>query len=101
MEPHDDRLLPSGAPAPEGAADAGERPPAGLVRELVAAGAPVVVTPAAGGPELLAEVAVYAWLGVRYFRVPDPGAQDVRDVLDMVASVLGTRPPAYTVRGLA
>ncbi|WP_019634748.1 hypothetical protein [Actinomadura atramentaria] len=101
METQDDRLLAAGAPLPPGAVDAGERPPAARVAELVAAGAPVAVTPAPDGPELLAEVAVYAWLGVRHLRVPDPSSRDVRDVLAMVDSVRGTRPPALSVRGLA
>ncbi len=49
--------------------------------------------------EALAVVAVYAWLGVRVFRTDDvPGT---RQVLDMVASIKGTRPPSVTRRGLA
>jgi hypothetical protein len=46
-----------------------------------------------------AVVAVHAWLGVRVFRTNDvPGT---RQVLDMVASIRGTRPPAVARRGLA
>ncbi|MEZ5115170.1 MAG: dihydropteroate synthase [Candidatus Nanopelagicales bacterium] len=47
----------------------------------------------------LAATAVSAWLGARVFRVHDVRA--TRDVLDMVASVRGTRPPAVARRGLA
>lgn len=46
-----------------------------------------------------AVMAVYAWLGARVFRTDDPRA--ARQVLDMVASIRGTRPPAVTRRGLA
>lgn len=46
-----------------------------------------------------AVMAVYAWLGARVFRTADPRA--TRQVLDMVASIRGTRPPAVTRRGLA
>jgi hypothetical protein len=50
---------------------------------------------------LLAAVSIYAWLGVRVFRVSAPDVAPVRQVLDMVASIRGTRPPALTRRGLA
>lgn len=46
----------------------------------------------------LAATAVSAWLGARVFRAHDVTA--TRRVLDTVASVLGTRPPAATRRGL-
>jgi hypothetical protein len=44
-------------------------------------------------------VSVYAWLGARVFRTGDPA--ETRQVLDMVASIRGTRPPAAVRRGLA
>jgi dihydropteroate synthase len=47
----------------------------------------------------LAATAVSAWQGARVFRVHD--VAETRDVLDMVASIRGTRPPARVVRGLA
>jgi hypothetical protein len=46
-----------------------------------------------------AVTAVYAWLGVRVFRAGD--VRVTRQVLDMVASIRGTRPPAVARRGLA
>jgi hypothetical protein len=46
-----------------------------------------------------AVMAVYAWLGARVFRTDD--VQGTRQVLDMVASIRGTRAPAVTRRGLA
>lgn len=47
----------------------------------------------------LAATSVAAWQGARVFRTHDvPGT---RRTLEMVASVVGTRPPARTVRGLA
>ena len=46
----------------------------------------------------LAATAVSAWLGARVFRAHDVAA--TRRVLDTVASLLGTRPPAATRRGL-
>lgn len=46
-----------------------------------------------------AVMAVHAWLGARVFRTGDVRA--TRQVLDMVASIRGTRPPAVTRRGLA
>ncbi len=49
--------------------------------------------------EQAALTAVYAWLGARVFRTQDVAA--TRQVLDMVASIKGTRPPAVTRRGLA
>ena len=47
----------------------------------------------------LAATAVSAWLGARVFRAHDVVA--TRRVLDMVASIRGTRPPAVARRGLA
>ena len=47
----------------------------------------------------LAAVAVSAWLGARLFRVHD--VRRTRQVLDMVASIRGDRPPAKAVRGTA
>jgi dihydropteroate synthase len=47
----------------------------------------------------LAATAISAWLGARVFRAHDVAA--TRRVLDMVASIRGTRPPAATRRGLA
>ena len=47
----------------------------------------------------LAATAVSAWHGARVFRVHD--VTETRQVLDMVASIRGTRPPARAVRGLA
>ncbi|WP_222267692.1 dihydropteroate synthase [Modestobacter marinus] len=47
----------------------------------------------------LAATAVSAWLGARVFRAHD--VAPTRQVLDMVASIRGDRPPTRTVRGLA
>ena len=47
----------------------------------------------------LAASAVSAWHGARVFRAHDVAA--TRQLLDMVASIRGTRPPARVVRGLA
>jgi dihydropteroate synthase len=47
----------------------------------------------------LAAVAVCAWQGARIFRAHEVGP--TRQVLDMVASIKGTRPPAAPHRGLA
>jgi dihydropteroate synthase len=47
----------------------------------------------------LAATAVCAWHGARVFRVHD--VAETRQVLDMVACIKGTRPPARVVRGLA
>ncbi|MGH3490191.1 MAG: dihydropteroate synthase, partial [Actinopolymorphaceae bacterium] len=46
----------------------------------------------------LAATAVSAWLGARVFRAHD--VRETRQVLDMVASIRGTRPPAAPRRGL-
>ncbi|HET9861472.1 MAG TPA: dihydropteroate synthase [Nocardioidaceae bacterium] len=47
----------------------------------------------------LAATAVSAWLGARVYRVHEVG--ETRQVLDMVASIQGTRPPSQVIRGLA
>ncbi|MBE1534311.1 hypothetical protein [Actinomadura algeriensis] len=90
---------------PDGFADAGTAPPAARVAGLVAAGEKVLVTLETDArepdPGLLAAASVHAWLGARAFRVPESQAAAVRDVLDMVASIRGERPPAETRRGLA
>jgi hypothetical protein len=46
-----------------------------------------------------AVTSVFAWAGARVFRAADADA--TRQVLDMVASIIGTRPPAVSRRGLA
>jgi dihydropteroate synthase len=47
----------------------------------------------------LATTAVSAWLGAQVYRVHQ--VAETRQVLDMVASIQGTRPPAVARRGLA
>lgn len=47
----------------------------------------------------LATTAVSAWLGARIYRVHE--VTETRQVLDMVATLRGERPPARTMRGLA
>ncbi|MGW5332883.1 dihydropteroate synthase [Streptomyces bauhiniae] len=47
----------------------------------------------------LATTAVSAWLGARVYRVHE--VAETRQVLDMVASIAGHRPPATARRGLA
>ncbi len=47
----------------------------------------------------LAATAIAAWAGVRVFRAHQ--VRETRRVLEMVASIAGTRPPARAVRGLA
>ncbi|HEY7486249.1 MAG TPA: hypothetical protein VH912_17420 [Streptosporangiaceae bacterium] len=88
--------------------DAGTMPTAALVEACLSTGHAVLVTldrpdGAATEPDpgVLAAVSVYAWLGVRVFRADPRDSDPVRQVLDMVASIKGTRPPARTVRGLA
>jgi dihydropteroate synthase len=80
--------------------------------ELVATGWPVLVAlsrkdfvgetlglPASERLEgTLAATAISAWLGARVFRSHDVRA--TRRVLDMVASIVGTRPPSAARRGL-
>ncbi|CAM3934727.1 hypothetical protein GCM10009799_47730 [Nocardiopsis rhodophaea] len=91
----------------DGVVDAGHRPSAARVRELVAHGRPVLVRCAsaatddsgAAAAEVIALISVYAWLGARFFATDRP--RDTRQALDMVASIRGTRPPAVARRGLA
>ncbi len=47
----------------------------------------------------LATTAVSAWLGAQVYRVHE--VAETRQVLDMVASIAGRRPPAVGRRGLA
>ncbi|MEU4141872.1 dihydropteroate synthase [Streptomyces parvulus] len=47
----------------------------------------------------LATTAVSAWLGARVYRVHE--VEETRQVLDMVATIAGHRPPAVARRGLA
>jgi dihydropteroate synthase len=47
----------------------------------------------------LAATAVAAWCGAKVFRAHDVAA--TRQVIDMVASIRGDRPPAHVIRGLA
>ena len=47
----------------------------------------------------LATTAVSAWLGARIYRVHE--VAETRQVLDMVTTLRGERPPARTMRGLA
>jgi dihydropteroate synthase len=47
----------------------------------------------------LATTAVCAWLGARVYRVHE--VRETRQVLDMVSSIQGTRPPAVAIRGVA
>lgn len=47
----------------------------------------------------LAATAVSAWLGARVFRAHE--VRQTRQVVDMVASIRGSRPPAMALRGLA
>lgn len=83
--------------------DAGADPPVATVEKAVAGGRHVLVTVTGEDedPGLLAAVSVYAWLGVRLFRVPGPAIPAVRQVLHMVAAIQGVREPARTRRGLA
>jgi hypothetical protein len=116
---HPERALALGVRADGVIRDAGTMPTAERVAECLASGHPVLVTLAAGAeqredrpgradamvesadPGLLAAASVYAWLGARVFRT-DPGdAGAVRQVLDMVASIKGTRRPTLARRGLA
>lgn len=50
-------------------------------------------------PGTLAATAICAWLGARIFRAHN--VRETRQVLDMVASIRGTRPPSVARRGLA
>ncbi|WP_243712781.1 hypothetical protein [Actinomadura sp. 6K520] len=99
------RVLSPDAPVPDGVVDAGTSPVTGRIERLTAGDAVVLVTLETDArepdPGLLAAASVYAWLGVSLFRVPESQAAAVREVLDMVASIEGTRPPAVSRRGLA
>jgi hypothetical protein len=73
---------------------------------LVMAGDPgTVSTLAEAGLAVLTDepvqavMAVHAWLGARVFRTSD--VRGTRQVLDMIASIRGTRAPAVARRGLA
>ena len=50
-------------------------------------------------PGTLAATAISAWHGARVFRAHQ--VRETRQVLDMVASIRGDRPPAVARRGLA
>jgi dihydropteroate synthase len=50
-------------------------------------------------PGTLAATAISAWHGARVFRAHD--VRETRQVLDMVGSITGSRPPAVSRRGLA
>jgi hypothetical protein len=102
------RILTGSERAPDGTVDAGTAPPAARVSELVERAGPsaaVLVTlesdAAEPDPGLMAAASVYAWLGANVFRVPESQAAGVGQVLDMVASIRGTRPPSLARRGLA
>jgi dihydropteroate synthase len=84
------------------------------LRGLLETGSPVLVTldePAhltgAAAPSdrdagLVAAVAICAWLGVRIYRTGSLTAvRELRQTLDMVASIRGDRPPALARRALA
>jgi dihydropteroate synthase len=94
-------LVWSGHPGdPEELLDAGVDPAAAEVEALVARGRPVKAAVTGTGSGALAAAAVYAWLGVAAFEFEgDP--DELRQVLDMVASMAGTRPPAVGRRALA
>jgi hypothetical protein len=113
-----ERALAAGVRADGIIIDAGTMPAAIRVEERVATGRPVLVTLAERSPAepaepaepgLLAAAAVYAWLGVRVFRADfrtddeaaAAAAGAVRQVLDMVASIKGTRQPTVSRRALA
>lgn len=88
-----------------GATDAGHQPPVGRVRDLASAGHRVLVRCDPDGDvaddvaRVVATVAVYAWAGARVFATAHP--REARQAVDMVAAVLGLRPPAVARRGLA
>ena len=101
MEAYDLTVLPLGEAVPHDVLDAGTDPSAQAIEQSVGTGRPVLVTLGGQGPAMLATAAVYAWLGVRIFRADETAASDLRQVLDMVASIQGTRQPALARRGLA
>jgi len=94
-------LVWSGNPGnPEELLDAGVDPAAAEVEALVARGRPVKAAVTGTDSGALAAAAVYAWLGVAAFEFEgDP--DELRQVLDMVASMAGARPPAVGRRALA
>lgn len=77
------------------------------VERLVNDGHRVMITPAeavldadaAVGPEEIAVAAVAVWLGARVIRTADVAT--MRQVVDMVDAIKGTRQPAVSVRALA
>jgi hypothetical protein len=98
-----ERALAAGVRADGVIVDAGTMPAADRVAAAVTAGHPVLVSLAGppADPGLLAAAAVYAWLGVRVVRLDDSAATGpLRQVLDMVASIKGTRQPAVSRRAL-
>jgi hypothetical protein len=101
MECCDLTVLTAGDQVPEGVLDAGTDPSAQAIEQAVGTGRPVLVTLSGQGPGPLAAAAVYAYLGVRLFRTDETAAAELRQVLDMVATIQGTRQPSLTRRGLA
>ncbi len=98
-------------PAAAGLATAGGL--AGGVEKLAGAGWPTLVDPAAHASAapapaeapaagLIAATAVCAWLGARIVRVSEVELiGEIRQTLDMVASIRGDRPPGVARRALA
>lgn len=58
-----------------------------------------VTVPFGDPDEMLAFASLAAWGGARVLRTPD--VRLTRKVVEMVASIAGTRPPARAVRALA
>ncbi|WP_344835362.1 hypothetical protein [Actinocorallia longicatena] len=100
MEAHTDpELVWSTAPGdPAALLDAGADPGPEEVGRLLERG-PVLVRLTGTGPDALAAASIYAWLGVSAFTTAGPG--ELRQVLDMVATIKGQRPPAVGRRALA
>ncbi len=101
MECCDLTVLSASDPVPEGMLDVGADPSAQAIEQAVATGRPVAVRLAGLGAGVLAAASVYAWMGARYFIADETAHAELRQVLDMVATIRGTRPPALTRRGLA
>jgi len=80
--------------------DAGTDPAAPVVEALITEGHQVLVRLSGADSGALAAAAVHAWLGVSAFVFPGDPAE-LRQVLDMVASIKGERPPAVGRRALA